>query len=185
METATVFGYELDGEDRIADVDAHWLSFAAGNDAAELTRERVVGESVHVFVAGWSLSDRYARLFAALRRRGAAATLPFRCDSPDMRREMRLELAPQAGSRIRCSGRLLRSEPRPRIPLLDRRTRRNGEWLVMCSLCRRVKMPDAGWREVEDALAEPYAEPRAGLPRVSHDLCPDCDRLLQGLIEAG
>lgn len=184
MQAESVFGYELDGEDRIAGVDAHWLSFAAGNDAAMLTRERVIGASVHDFIAGWALSRRYARLYESLRRRGAAATLPFRCDSPDMRRHMALDLLPGEAGRIRCCGRLLRSEPRPRIPLLDRRTRRNGEWLVMCSLCRRVRMPGNGWREVEEALAEPYAEPLAGLPQLSHDLCPDCDGLLQGL-EAG
>ena len=185
MQTQTCYTYELDDTDRIVEVDEPWLCFAADNDAADLTRERVVGVPVHDFIAGWTLSSHYARLYKSLRHRGAAVTVPFRCDAPDMRRHMELDLLPRNEGRIHCRGRLLRSEPRPRIPLLDRRTRRNGEWLVTCSLCRQMKMPDNNWREVEEALAEPYAEPLSGLPQLSHDLCPDCDRLLQGLIEAG
>ena len=174
MEDAAVYRYEIDRNDLIVDVDANWLAFAKENDAADLTRERVVGRSVHVFIAGWVASELYALLFNALRRSRAAATLPFRCDAPSLKRYMQMELSPGEDGHLRLAGRLLRSAAHPRIPLLDAKVRRNGEWLLICSLCRRILLADGSWREIEEALPSPYAEPVDGLPQLSHDVCPSC-----------
>lgn len=185
MEENGACRYEIDAGDMIVDVDDAWLDFARRNGAAGLTRERTIGRSAHVFIAGWALSELYAQLFIALRRDCRKAELPFRCDAPDMQRHMQLEMSAGPDGHIRLAGRLLRSVPRRRIPLLDAGVRRNGQWLIICSVCRRLPAVDGSWQEVEQALASPYAEPPEGLPQLTHDICQSCEMAFRQLIANG
>lgn len=140
MDSSGIYRYEIDETDRICDVDDQWLAFAVQNGAGELTRDAVVGQSVHRYMAGWSVCELYATLFGKLRQRRSSATFPFRCDSPDLKRYMQMEISPGTNGHLMLAGRMLHSIARPRIPLLDPKTRHNGEWQIICSLCRRIPL---------------------------------------------
>ncbi len=94
METINEYCYEIDARDVIVDVGTSWLAFAKHNDAAELIRTQVEGHHLHLFIAGWKLSELYEQLFAALRRSGRSTMVPFRCDSAEVKQFMELQLTP-------------------------------------------------------------------------------------------
>ncbi len=60
--------YEIDGNDVIVYVDAHWDPFAQSNGAPDLVAERVVGEPLYRFVEDDRVKHLYSLLFAQVRR---------------------------------------------------------------------------------------------------------------------
>lgn len=181
MVVITEYRYELDVNDQIVDVSPSWLAFARNNEAEELSRDHVWGRSVFQFIAGWKLSELYQQLFTSIRASGRPVSLPFRCDSARVKRFMELQLSPYPNGHIECSGRLLRRERHRAIPLLDRHAKRNDQYLVICSVCRLLRLADTDWREIEAVLPDPYGVPTEGLPLLSHDVCPKCTTVLQNL----
>ncbi len=57
--------------------------------------------------------------------------------------------------------------------------------MVGHAVCRHEIDADGSWREVEQALASPYAEPPEGLPQLSHDVCPSCEMAFRSLTGKG
>jgi hypothetical protein len=179
MQRIDEYRYELDADDCIVDMDRPWLAFARANGAAELTRDAVLGINVFRYTTGIATCDLYRELFQALRKSLHSITIPFRCDSPDVRRFMELRLVATPHGHLQLIGRLLRREPRPYVPLLDPHVKHDGTWLLICSICRRIETADGNWKEIEDALPDPYGLPRQGLPRLSHGVCPNCAELFK------
>ena len=147
------FVYRIDTGDEITFVDDEWLRFAQENEAGELTRERVVGTSVHEFIADEETSAIYHFLLDKVRTDGAPVQVPFRCDSPDCRRHMSMGMAPLAGGQVEIRSRLNRLEPRDPVSLLDAREDRSDELVRMCGWCKKIELDAQAWGEVE---AMPY-----------------------------
>lgn len=104
--------------------------------------------------------------------------LPFRCDAPDLRREMDIRIAAHAGGRlVLFSAQLRREEPREFQPLLWTASPRGEETLTMCGWCDRFLVDDE-WVEVEEAARRLRLFERPEMPRIEHDICPDCTELL-------
>lgn len=104
--------------------------------------------------------------------------LPFRCDSPALRREMQIRIAASATGRAVLFRTSLRAE-RPRRPqaLLDASAKRDEETLEMCGWCDRF-LVDRSWVEVELASERLDLFRRKRLPTISHGVCPECDNRL-------
>jgi hypothetical protein len=158
----------LDAADTIVDVDDAWLEFAKANDAPELTRQAVVGRPLRDFLTGTEMVELTALLLAEARGQGTARSIPFRCDSPDLRRFETMTLRAEPTGRVDIEYRLDATEPRAHAALLDRHAPRSQELAYVCSWCKRVRQP-GGWREVDGALAE-----NGPVPNVSHGICEDC-----------
>lgn len=105
--------------------------------------------------------------------------LPFRCDGPDVRREMDIHIAARSCGRfVLFSARPRSEEQRPEFqPLLAANTPRDEETLVMCGWCDRF-LVGADWVEVEEAAARLGLFQRTELPEISHGVCPDCGEML-------
>ncbi len=168
-----VLSYGIDSDDLLVRVGGDWDAFSSGNDAPDLTESAVLGTSIWDHVIGAETRQLYQTLFRNVRRIGAVAEVPFRCDAPTRRRFMELEIVPLAEDGLDLNSRLIREELRDSVPLLDLRLTRGRDVLVVCSWCRRVSMPEGRWVEAEEALAELrlFEMP---LPRLSHGVCPDC-----------
>ena len=105
-------------------------------------------------------------------------TLPFRCDGPDVRREMDLRIAANAsGQFILFSARMRSEEQREPQPLLLVDTPRSGGALTMCGWCDRF-LVDGEWVEVEEAATRLELFRRPEMPAISHDICADCSEML-------
>jgi hypothetical protein len=106
-------------------------------------------------------------------RTGVVLTLPYRCDSPGIRRYLQLTITPQPDGQLAFESVLQAAEVRPPESLLEAPTV-EGAPILMCGWCRRIWASE--WVEVEEAVI------RLGLletdlpPPINHGLCPDCDR---------
>jgi hypothetical protein len=164
--------YTLDVHDGIVGVGGDWDAFAVENGAPQLRAPAPIGRPFRDFVHGLELREALRLLFQSARRRGARCRLPFRCDAPDLRRhmEMDLEPGPEGELTIRC--RALSLEARPRLPLPTPGAPRLE---VACAWCLKMRLGSA-WVEPEEALrANGLLE---GAPfSLSHGICPPCAAL--------
>jgi len=166
--------YRLDARDRVAWVSPEWLAFARENHAEGLAAPAVVGRPVWDFIRGMETQAVYRALFRAVRTRGAAVTFPFRCDSPSTRRYMELRVSPGHAGHIELAGRLLRSEARLYLAILDCQLPRHRPRVELCSFCKRIHVAGCGWFEADEALGriEPFASDE--LPELEHGICDAC-----------
>ena len=99
---------------------------------------------------------------------------PLRCDSPSLRRFLRLTISRLSEQEIQFLSHTLRTEPRESVPLLDPSTNRSDELLRMCSWCKRILLPNDRWVEVEEAVTDLELFCLDALPKLTHGLCPAC-----------
>lgn len=164
--------YELDSEDRIRSVGGAWTSFARANGAEHL-EHGILGTPIWDWIAGMDVRHLYRLLFTRVRGTHASVRLPFRCDSPDVRRFMELEVTSLPDDGLLCNARLERSERRPQVSLLEPRAVRSEDLLAICSWCKRVRVSHVCWLEIEDALCALQLLQGAP-PAITHTVCPGC-----------
>lgn len=176
------YRYAVDDANRIVEVDEAWLRFARQNDAPGLDRDAVLGASLWTFISDQEMCLLYEAILERVRRGQLRVTIPFRCDSPAVRRFMELEMVPAVEGVIHLNSRLLRREEREPVPLLDRDVARSDKMLYMCSWCKRIEFSELEWVEVEAAVARLDLFGERPVPRISHGICPSCrENLYSGL----
>ena len=172
--------YCIDRADVITAVNADWDAFARDNEGDHLTADNVVGRPLWDFISDPETEQIYRALLRRLRQGVAIPPLPFRCDSPGLRRFMELHTRGGDDQSVEFEARLLRAEPREPVALLEAETERGDGLVRICSWCKRVAVAEADWREVEEAV------PRLGLlefhrpPPLTHTMCEDCLADLHG-----
>jgi len=174
--------YVVDGNDAIVSIDEEWLRFARENAAPELTPDHLVGRSLWDFVAGREMHLVYREIFERVRSHDTPILLPFRCDSADRRRYMRLTISPIVDDRLQLDALLVREEPRAPVQLLDAPEARSG-FLVMCSWCKKVRTATDVWLEVEDAVVRLDLLGDTRLPSISHSICAECARAVRASMD--
>ena len=180
MSAATV--YQVDCRDSIVWVDPTWGEFAKRNGAPQLLAEQVVGRRLPDFVAGDEVRQLWSLVLQRVRDEERSVTLPFRCDSPDRRRFMELDLTPLADGRVELTARLLREEARDRVALLDACVPRSADTLPICSQCKRIQGSEDEWVEVEEGIKQLDLFGAGLLPRLTHVLCDPCLASFQSII---
>ena len=183
VKNAAACTYELDDQLCIASVDSGWSAFAEANEAPELVPPGPLGRPVLDYVAGATSSHLYQKLFEHVMQSGRAVEFPFRCDSPDLRRFLEMEIRPGAVGGLHLRTRVVRLEPRAPAPLLQRSTRGRGDLLRMCSWCKAV---DVGgrWCEVEQAMIALRIFEGEEIPAITHGICPRCEERMEEVLRA-
>ena len=177
-----VFEYAVDAKDVLTSVSEPWLAFARDNEAPELTRESVIGRPIWDFVVDQQTRFLCHLLFERAREAGSVRRIPFRCDPPECRRFMELDLTPLANGGVELTARLIREEPRERVALLDADVPRSAETLPICSQCKRIAGPEGEWIEVEDGIRRLDLFGAGLLPRLTHVLCDACLASFENII---
>lgn len=161
--------YVVDSLNRVIDVDAEWDVTATGNQGgATALRAQVIGRPIEGFMMGDATRMFMRAALDAARLLGETRVLPYRCDSPDVRRRFEMVISPLSDGHVRVTHRLLSHEPRkprkPRplpVPLTG--------W--HCSQCNAVRRPGSpNWLEEELTLNDRLA--------LAQDVCPTCARRL-------
>lgn len=160
--------YCVDENDKLERASDSWDLFAAANDGQTVLWERVKGRSLWDFVSDRTTRGLYSDLLERVRA-GRPVSFPFRCDSPGVRRFLRMEMRPGGGGRVEFLVRAENVEPRPLQPLPSA-----GGLLRVCGWCRRVAAP-GGWLELEDAARDLGLFERETLPRATHGICEPCE----------
>jgi len=176
--TRDLFEYVIDAEDVIVQVNESWKRFAHENDGGGLGDE-VVGTWLWQHLAGLEVKHLFRVLLDRVREGQKVVRVPFRCDSPELKRHMMLEVTPQVDSGIRFNSWVVSQEHRPSVQLLEAgRETDPDRHLRMCAWCKRIDSGVDDWRELEMALSEMglfHIEP---LPRITHGVCRDCRSLV-------
>lgn len=169
MTTPTT--YVLDDRNRICSVSGVWDEFADENGGRKLSSNDVCGRTIWDFVAGDATRMWLDAIFQLTRLRGTCLERSYRCDSPDVKRFMRMRVLADQGRFLRIEHEILATEPRAApVPIhyganaLDGIHRR-------CSICGRVHI--GRWQE-------PLAEHVDASNRIMviYTVCEDCKRLL-------
>lgn len=169
-----VVRYSIDDVNVIISVSDEWERFAVENGAQALSRADVAGRSLWDFICDMETRYLYELLFERVRNTGTSFTVPFRCDAPDRRRFMELEVRAEPEFGLGLTARLLAEELRPRLAILDVGVERSDELIFLCGWCKRVRLDEETWNELEEAIARLGLFEQSVLPGISHVTCPTC-----------
>ena len=171
--------YRIDRENRLVDVGGDWDAFALQNDAPALRREAVLGRPLLDFISGDETRHFHEVLLARVRSGAQLRRLPFRCDSPELRRFMEMDITSPDGGTVDYCCRVLSTEAHAPVHTADaapagKRTMR------MCSWCKKVHLTGSLWVEIEEAIVRFNLLEDAAPPHVSHGMCDACLEQLYG-----
>jgi len=175
--TTAALSYAIDEQDHLVKVDAGYYSFAEENGWADAGTS--LGRSLWDYVAGEDLKKVQRLLLRRIRDEVGDVELPFRCDGPGVRREMKIRILARPGGRAVLFSASLRSEQEREAfqPLLDPSAPRGEDTLPMCGWCDRFEV-EGEWVEVEDAARRLGLFERDEMPTLNHGICPDCNEML-------
>ncbi len=144
--------YRVNSSDQICFANRPYDEFARANDGEPALSSAVLNRSLWSFIADPVTEQLYREV---LRRVRSGRTIKFtlRCDSPDCRRLMEMEVVAAADQNVTFRTRLLSQESRPPQAMLERHTRTSDHLLRMCSWCCRVNW-DGNWIELEVAARQ-------------------------------
>jgi len=176
--------YSVDIQDRIASVCDEWLEFARENDWVGLDESDLIGRPIFEFIEGEETQRIYRTIFQRVRHHQRSVTLPLRCDGPDVRRFIELEIRPAEQGRIEMSGRLVRQETRKPVRFFDRKASRSQQAIAMCAWCKKIPV-EGEWQEVEEAVARLDLFQAPELPAIRYDVCDVCRNRIKNESEGG
>jgi len=162
--------YSIDADDRVLSVSPTWDAFAAENGGPHLHSAGIVGEPLFRLAPG--SAPFYGPLLVRVRARDRPVEFPFRCDTPDARRLLRMRMEPGLSGVVHFATTVIQVQRRAPVSLETSAPGVRSVVLIMCSWCKRVSL-SSQWVEIELAVAE-LALAAHALPTVSHGICPAC-----------
>src|SRR5204863_5710198 len=125
--TTQTLSYAIDEHDHLIKVDQGYYRFAEENGWSEAGTS--LGRSLWDYVSGEELRKLQRMLIRRVRDQVGDVELPFRCDGPDVRREMDIRILARPGGRVVLFSARLRSEEERELPqpLLDPAARRGPD----------------------------------------------------------
>ncbi len=165
--------YKLDSKDRIMSVGGSWDTFAQENGGCYIASDELAGRLIWDFVTDDVTRMWLHTIFDSVRVLGRAVERPSRCDSPSVKRHMRMRIRPTNDRLLLVEHQLLSIEKRT-SPLIVRTVGENrdcSDFRVRCSFCGRVKSNTA-WEEPDDRHAS-----KSGDILVAYSVCGPCAQL--------
>jgi hypothetical protein len=170
--------YRISPDDVIEFVNASWQRFAVENGTSTLSHD-VIGTSLWKYISGHQIVQLSKELLARVRETRCEVTIPFRCDSPTMRRFMRMKIAPLSKGRVEYITWAERETPLTKpIKLLDPAVPKDQErFLRMCAWCKKVHGEDS-WLEIEEAITRLRLFDSRSTPAITHGICESCFKMM-------
>jgi hypothetical protein len=168
------FIWIINDADKLVFVNDAWLAFAGENTAPQLTASLVLDQPIWRFIQGQETSYLYKQIFRRVRAGKSPVKFPFRCDSPDCRRFMEMQLSLLPGNAIQFMAQILRQEWRQSLDFLDTSRDIPREFLKICSWCKKINIPGRGWEEITAAIVALDLFGRHPMPRMTHTICDAC-----------
>ncbi len=169
------FIYRINADDIIEFVNDDWISFARENGMAG-DPEDVIGTPLRSHIAGEEVRYIYDHICRRVRELGKSEEIPYRCDSPSVRRLLTLRIIPGTNRGLEFHSRIVKEEARERVLLIDSNIERSHELILMCAWCKKVK-GSKKWLEIEDAVGHLRLFEEASCPIISHGICHECKKI--------
>jgi rubredoxin len=165
--------YWLDIKKRILETGGCWDRFALENGGDALLSESIIGTSILSFVAGDTSRIWLDTLLQLAMIKNEPVERPYRCDSPGIRRFMKMTIVPEEAGVLRVEHFIVSMEVRQN-PVHFHHALQEGMHGVSwrCSVCGRLKRGER-WEEADKG--------RTGTGTtfyVSYTVCPDCSLLI-------
>ncbi|AKJ63371.1 hypothetical protein [Kiritimatiella glycovorans] len=166
--------YETDADGVLVSACGDWDRFAGSNDAPQCRSERMVGKPLMDFIRHEGTQAVYQALIERACQSEAPLEFPFRCDAPDLIREMWMRMEAGEHGGVRFTSSVISERSRKKISLLDASIPHAKDELVhVCGWCKKIRTPE-GWAELEDGVRRMGLFHCACVPRVSHGMCEQC-----------
>lgn len=170
--------YWLDGDDKIIKTSESWDEFAKDNDGDALVGQSVIGVSIWDFIEGNTTCAWMSALFSLARLHQKVVERAYRCDSPGIKREMKMILTPEESGVLKVEHKVVSVEAM-KVPAyfqaaMDVKT--NGV-VIRCSICNRVK-EDGEW--IEAAFMQQNDSSEQKPIKVAYGVCGNCTRFMPG-----
>jgi len=174
-----IYSYIIDDNDNILSINSEkWDYFYEKNSNGSLCLSPdIIKESLWKYIDGFETSHLYKNIINNVRTYKKEITIPFRCDSPSQRRFLNLTLKPLANNHIEFISKIEKVEDREYVSLFDDTRDFSEEILISCSMCKKIKLEENLWEEVETAVISLKLFEKPKLPMLSHGLCPYCHKL--------
>lgn len=165
--------YRIDRTNRIISTNREWDYFARENGSPDLTAEFVINRPLLDFIHDEETRYLHNLLLDRIRASEQQLDLPFRCDSPELKRFMSMRIVPLDNNEIEYCCRTLRTEAQEGIHFTVA-VETDQLFLRMCSWCKRIECESGNWLEVNEAILalELFSQPEP--PPITHVMCEVC-----------
>ena len=166
--------YRIDLNDCLVFFNDQWDRFALENDGSHLTSDKINQRPIWDFIHDAETRHLHEMLLRRVRANHPIAKLPFRCDSPSLRRYMEMDIVPLVDGKIEYRCRVLKTQSRKPVPVISAHAQEGMPLLRVCSWCKKVDVGHNSWLEVEEAIGSLGLFSKAISPRISHTICDGC-----------
>jgi hypothetical protein len=166
----------LDKQDEIVVVGCEWDRFALENDAPELMGCQVIGRPLLDFISGNVTRQFVQQLLKEVRNGNQSIELEYRCDSPNERRFMQMQVSLEASGLVHFFNTILRTESLKNKVLISSSAQRSKNTTVRCSMCNLIKSLK-NWIEAEQFSSS--NQPKNIELLVIYGICEGCLTNLQ------
>lgn len=163
--------YHIDRDDRLVAINEAYLCDGVAVGLGVQRSDTVLGRRLWDLIpqaAAW-----YEPLVRVTRIERRSFAFAFRCDTPDLRRLMRMQIEAGPNDEVCFTSSVIRQQARAHVALLEPAAAIGLDLVSMCSWCKRVRAGD-DWLEVEPALERLGIDAHDPMPGVSHGICPRC-----------
>jgi hypothetical protein len=163
--------YVIDKKNCIISTKGYWDEFADENGCQKYSLKYIFGRNIWDFIKGdvtrmWvEAVFQYARLLNIIVER------PYRCDSPDLKRFMRMRIVPEKGGILCIEHEILSTEQIYKPVDIQYGVITMNDAKQRCSICGRVKV--GAWQEPHGDHAG-----TSGQIVVIYTVCEDCQELI-------
>lgn len=164
--------YCIDRDDRLVSVSREWDAFATENECRALPGTSVIGTLLWDHIHDPVTAELYREVLAHVRRTGRSAAFQFRCDSPELKRFMRMTIVPLEDEEVEFRSELVNAEKR-RVPFHVQAQFGAYPTLIRCSICNRVRSRGR-WTDVVDAVQEGLVLNHDLPLMVAYGVCDEC-----------
>lgn len=162
--------YIINPDNLIIQINDAWDKFAAENQGDAIPKVAVLGHSVLEFVSGKVTQRYWQNLLERARHSTAPLRVNYRCDAPNLKRWMQMELRLLDNGDLRISHVQRYAQHRKNAVFFVRALQRGKQGYIRCSMCNRVKSAER-WVEPEEIGV---ATATTHTLQVTYGLCESC-----------
>jgi len=168
--------YWLDKEYRVTRVSPEWDDFAKLNNGENITSEKVVGKLIFDYITDDTTRMWLETILLLAKVTQKTFERPYRCDSPDLKRFMKLRVTTDEHNEIRLEHIVLSTEKRYRNITFEYKKDFMSIPYIRCSICGFIKS-DNKWSE-PDELIKKEATIKTHEFKVIYSVCESCKYLI-------